>query len=269
MDATIVIPVFNQLHYTRQCLESLNATGCDDSMIVVVDNASTDGTAEYLAGRPKLHVITNPENRACAAAWNQGYAVRQSPWTVFLNNDTLLTSGWLEKLARFARQSAAAIVCPARTDGDLDYDLESHARAFTEKMKAVQRRDMAHGVCFMVAREVIEKIGNFDENFRKGGNEDLDFFWRAQRAGFKLAISGCAYIHHFGSVTQLALIAERGRTRDETVGYFRRKWQIGWVRRKWLMVSRRSLAAWRRTGERLRYGHCLVEKRKGGKIYYR
>src|SRR6266705_1046546 len=101
MNVTIVIPVFNQLQYTRQCLESLNATGCDDSMIVVVNNASTDGTAEYLASRPKLHVITNLENRACSAAWNQGYNVHKSPWTVFLNNDTVLTSGWLENLTAF------------------------------------------------------------------------------------------------------------------------------------------------------------------------
>jgi N-acetylglucosaminyl-diphospho-decaprenol L-rhamnosyltransferase len=269
MDVTIVIPVFNQLHYTRQCLDSLNATGCDDSMIVVVNNASTDGTMEYLAGRPKLHIIHNPENRACAAAWNQGYDVHKTLWTVFLNNDTLLTAGWLENLAAFARRSAVSVACPARTDGDLDYDLEPHARAFTKKMQSVQRRNTAHGVCFMVAREVIEQAGRFDENFRKGGNEDLDFFWRARQAGFKLATTGCAYIHHFGSVTQLALIAERGSSRDETVGYFRQKWKIGWPRRRWLQVSRRTLAAWRRTRERLRHGHTLVEKRKGGKTYYR
>lgn len=268
MDITIVIPIFNQLHYTRQCLESLNASGCDDSMLVVVNNASTDGTGEFLAGRSKLQVINNPENRACAAAWNQGYNVRKTPWTVFLNNDTLLSAGWLENLAAFAGREAVDIACPARTDGDLDYDLQRHAHEFTEKMKTVQRRGAAHGVCFMVARRVFDKIGGFDENFCKGGNEDTDFFWRARQAGFKLAITGGAYIHHFGGVTQKALSAERGSTRDETVGYFRRKWKIGWARRRWLRVRRRALGAWRQTVERLRHGNTLEEKRTGGKVFY-
>jgi GT2 family glycosyltransferase len=113
MDVTIVIPVFNQLEFTRQCLESLAAAGYDDSMIAVVNNASTDGTAEFLATRPKLRVIHNPENRACAAAWNQGFEARKTKWTVFLNNDTVLSPGWLESLVAFAEKEGVDIASPA------------------------------------------------------------------------------------------------------------------------------------------------------------
>ncbi len=66
MDITIVIPVFNQLAYTTNCLHSLNAAGIADSQIVIVNNASTDGTAEFLASRPHIRTVNNPENRELA-----------------------------------------------------------------------------------------------------------------------------------------------------------------------------------------------------------
>ena len=66
---SLVIPVFNQLHYTRQCLDSLNRAGVADGQIIIVNNASTDGTAEFLANRPQIRTINNPENRGCGFAW--------------------------------------------------------------------------------------------------------------------------------------------------------------------------------------------------------
>src|SRR5476649_825718 len=138
MDVTIVIPVFNQLEFTRQCLESLTAAGYDDSMIVVVNNASTDGTAEFLATRPKLRVINNSENRACAAAWNQGFQAGKTKWTLFLNNDTVVPQGWLESLVDFAEKNGADIASPGMGEGELDYELAGYAREFISKMKHTQ-----------------------------------------------------------------------------------------------------------------------------------
>lgn len=269
MNATIVIPVFNQLHYTRQCLDSLNASGCSDAMIVVINNASTDGTTKYLAERPELRVIDNVENRACAAAWNQGFQAGKTKWTVFLNNDVLLPPRWLEDLITFAEKENVDIACPAIGEGELNYDLTAYARNFIVQMQDVQRKSKAHGVCFMVHRRVIEKVGSFDENFRKGGNEDEDFFIRARQAGFRMAVTGASYLHHFGSVTQKALAAERGSTRDETVGYFRSKWKITWLRRRRMQWRRKLTGAWWKWSERLRYGHTLQEWRINGKTYYR
>jgi N-acetylglucosaminyl-diphospho-decaprenol L-rhamnosyltransferase len=269
MNATIVIPVFNQLHYTRQCLESLNASGCSDAMVVVVNNASTDGTKEYLAGRPRLRVINNLENRACAAAWNQGFQASTTQWTVFLNNDVVLPPAWLENLIAFAEKENVDVASPATGEGELGYDLAAYARDFMARMKDVRRKNKAHGVCFMVHRRVMETIGSFDENFRKGGNEDEDFFIRAQRAGFKLAVTGGSYLHHFGSVTRRALAAEQGCTRHETIGYFRSKWKITWFRRRWMQGNRKLAGAWLKWNERLRFGHTLREWRMKGKTYYR
>jgi GT2 family glycosyltransferase len=269
MNATIVIPVFNQLHYTRQCLDSLNRSGCSDAMIVVINNASTDGTTQYLAERPGLRVINNVENRACAAAWNQGFQAGMTKWTVFLNNDVVLPAGWLENLVTFAEKEKVDVACPAIGEGDLDYDLANYAKDYMFRMAAVQRNNKAHGVCFMVHRKVMETIENFDENFRKGGNEDEDFFIRARQAGFRLAVTGASYLHHFGSVTQKALAAERGSTRDETVGYFRSKWKITWFQRRRMQWQRKLIGTWWRWTERLRHGHTLQEWHLNGKTHYR
>lgn len=145
MDVTIVIPVHNQLRFTRQCLGSLNAAGYADTRIVVVDNASTDGTAEFLGTRPALRVITNVQNRACAAAWNQGFQASATRWTVFLNNDTVSPPGWLESLIAFSERNGMAVTSPAMSEGELDYDLNTFAQKFTARMKNVARRGTASG----------------------------------------------------------------------------------------------------------------------------
>lgn len=269
MTATIVIPVFNQLHYTKQCLESLNACGYGDESVVVVNNASTDGTTEYLARRLALRVINNPANRACAAAWNQGFAASTTKWTVFLNNDVAVSRGWLEDLVAFAERAGVAVASPATGEGELDYELPPFAQKFTAQMQNVQRRGTAYGSGFMVSREVFATIGGFDENFQRGGNEDDDFFWRARQAGFQLAVSGGSYIHHFGHMTQKIVVAERGPSREENISYFRKKWKINWARRRWLRLRRKTIEAGWIWSERLRHGHTLREFHQGGKVFYR
>jgi len=269
MDATIVIPVHNQLRFTRQCLDSLSAGGYPDTMIVVVNNASTDGTAAFLATRPALRVITNLKNRACAAAWNQGIQTSQTKWMVFLNNDTVLPPGWLEGLIDFAGENGLAVASPALGEGELNYDLNVFAKKFTARMKSVARCGIASGACFMVARDVFATTGGFDENFTKGGKEDDDFFWRVRVAGFKLAVGGSAYIHHFGSMTRKAVGANRGSNRAETIGYFQRKWKLTWAQRRWLRLRRKTIEVWWAWNERLRYGCTLREHRYGGRRLFR
>src|SRR5688572_14884326 len=102
---SIVIPVFNQLHYTRNCLESLGKSRMHDAKIVVVNNGSSDGTREFLAKISSVHVIENETNRGCAAAWNQGVRALKAEWTVVLNNDVLVWERWLEELLDFAEKN--------------------------------------------------------------------------------------------------------------------------------------------------------------------
>jgi GT2 family glycosyltransferase len=267
---SIVIPLYNQLEYTRGCLESLRRTTSADVELILVDNASSDGTADYLKTLSDLVVIANRENRGFAGACNQGIYAASGEWVLVMNNDVILSNGWLQGLLSAAGERQLDMVSPAIREGRLNYDLEAHAEELTSRMKSVLRRGVVNGICFMAHRRVFEAIGVFDENFRIGQYEDKDLFLRARRAGFHLGTVGASFIHHFGSVTQKAVGARR-ETRDYALAnkaYFSRKWQLPW----WKRLSERI---WNRLKNRLhsfrekqRYGHTLMEKWIDGQLRY-
>src|ERR1017187_1637166 len=110
LNITITIPVFNQIHYTTKCLESLKRAGIADEQIILVDNGSTDGTAEFLAAHPQIRAVNNPKNLGCGAAWTQGAQGSKSTWTVVMNNDVLVPPGCMEGLVDFAERECVDIV---------------------------------------------------------------------------------------------------------------------------------------------------------------
>lgn len=271
MDVSIVIPVFNQVPFTRGCLDSLRNAGLPDSRIIVVNNASTDDTATCLAARPQLQVIHNSENRFCRA-WSQGArAAAPATWTVILNNDVLIPPGWMEGLISFAEQEGVDVVSPAICEGEQDYDLAAHAKQFVAKMANAKRAGRASGACFMVHRRVFDAIGYFNEDPRLGGYLDDEFLRRCRQNGFRLACTGRSFMHHFGSAT-LKVVQANTQQSDAFLGdrfYYRRTLKRTWLKRhqeKW--VEQFMSVKWRWT-ERLRYGCTLLSRRKGGVFIWR
>ncbi|GEM_PF-321115 len=267
-EVEIIIPVFNQLTYTRDCLDSLRRTTKIPLSIVIVDNGSSDGTPGFLAELPEVTVIRNHRNLGCAAAWNQGLKTGRADWAMFLNNDVLLTTGWLEGLLSAAEEMKLDIVSPAMREGLLNYELESYARAFVQKAARALRPDVADGVCFMVRRRVFDAIGLFDENFRVGVFEDTDFFHRARKAGFRLGTTGRSFIHHFGSVTQKLLRQNQvfGPYEQEARAYFHHKWKLNRFQRWAGRLRNRVRNAWWSARERRLYGHSLHESWRRGRL---
>lgn len=258
----IVIPVFNQLHYTRQCVDTLNRAGVADDQIIIINNASTDGTAEFLAAHPQIQAVNNEGNVGCGPAWTQGAKLSAAEWTLVLNNDVLVPAGCFEGLISFAVENQYDIVCPAMREGEADYDWQTHAADFMKKMRDVRRDDIGHGVGFMVHRRVFEKIGYFN-NF--GGYEDDDFFRRARSAGFRQAMTGRAWLHHFGSVTQKSTKFKVVMTREHRDRY-RQVIGRNWLQRK-IHQWKQSLRGWRwRQTELRQHGNTLWERRRGGVI---
>jgi GT2 family glycosyltransferase len=95
---SITFACYNQVTYTRQCIESMIKHGLDLSRVVVVDNDSSDETREYLSTLPLGGRILNKSNMGCGVAWNQGALALQSEWTIIMNNDVLVSRGWVENL---------------------------------------------------------------------------------------------------------------------------------------------------------------------------
>ena len=267
---SIVIPLYNQLKYTKLCLESLRSTLNVLPEIILVDNASTDGTADYLRTLSNIKVISNTENLGFAGGCNTGIRAASGDWVVVLNNDVIVAPGWLEGMLNAADRWNLQIVTPAIREGEFDYDIGAYARELTGRMQRVIRRGMANGICFMVHRSVFDAIGLLDEKFLIGQYEDKDFFLRAARAGFALGTVGSAFLHHFGSATQKVLKRNSGPRPYalENKAYFARKWKLSWWKRLAGRLRERFSTRVSSLIERTRYGHTLMEKMIDGRLQY-
>ena len=100
---SIIVPVWNQLEFTQQCLASLKEHTRPEWELIVVDNGSNDGTAAYLAGvrdmaSVPVTVVTNLTNLGFPAAVNQGLRLARGEYLVLLNNDVVVTDAWLDQL---------------------------------------------------------------------------------------------------------------------------------------------------------------------------
>ena len=268
---SIVIPVFNQLHYTRNCVDSLNRASVADAQIIIVNNGSTDGTREFLAAHPEVRAIHNSTNRGCGFAWSQGARASSSTWTIVMNNDVIVPPGCIEGLMGFAEEEKFDVISPAMCEGEADYDVPAHAAEFMRLMNGTHRRDVAHGVCFMVHHRVFEATGYFDDDPRLGGYEDDEFFRRARQAGFRLAITGRSFLHHFGGTTQKSIKASLNQPNmslgDRT--YYREKTGQTWIRRKTTQLKHAIRNTWWKNIERSRHGQTLIVTRQNGAWLYR
>ena len=104
---SIIVPCFNQLEFTRHCLRALFRHTRPAFELIVIDNGSTDGTGMYLAGvqdasPAPVTVVANASNRGFPAAVNQGLHVARGEYLVLLNNDAVVTDGWLDQLIALA-----------------------------------------------------------------------------------------------------------------------------------------------------------------------
>ena len=100
---SIIIPCWNQVEFTQQCLASLKEHTRPAWELIVIDNGSTDGTAAYLAGvrdmaSVPVTVVTNSVNVGFPAAINQGLQLARGDYLVLLNNDVVVTDRWLDQL---------------------------------------------------------------------------------------------------------------------------------------------------------------------------
>ena len=202
----IIIPVWNQLAFTRDCVDSVLANTTGDYRLIIVDNASDDETKRYLEGlraseRLQVLLIRNEENVGFVKAANQAIAASSAPYICLLNNDTLVTKDWLKiMLDIINRQKEIAIVNPASNNLGQRPANGEPIGLYAEKLKKDADKFIelgaAIGFCMLIKKEVIDRIGPFDEIYGMGNFEDTDFSRRAIREGYRCVEARGAYVYH-------------------------------------------------------------------------
>jgi GT2 family glycosyltransferase/Flp pilus assembly protein TadD len=240
---SIIILCCNQLDYTKQCVESVVKYSRRPYELVMVNNGYSDLTAGYLdtlkelQGSERIQVIHNRENLGFARGCNQALGRARGDYVVFLNNDTIVTSQWLNGLIRgvltdWPRIGLAGPMsnyAPPPQQAQAAYQNIADLPAFAErwwKEHAGQAMlvDRLTGFCLLARRDVLNAIGDFDERFGTGFFEDDDLCVRAREAGFSLILARDIYIHHYGSKTFSGLGIDAPAQLDRNLEMFRDKW---------------------------------------------
>lgn len=233
---SIIIVTHNQLHYTRQCLASIRFRTDEPYELIVVDNGSTDGTVDYLRSEREVTVIANPDNRGFPAAVNQGLQIASGQHCLLLNNDTVVTTGWLQRmLDALASDSKIGLVGPVSNSVSgpqqipVDYrdlsSLDGFAWQWGQR-HAGQLVDLDRlvGFCLLIRKEVVDQIGPLDERFGIGCFEDDDYCRRAQQAGFRTVVATDSFVHHFGSCTFRATGVDFAQLMKDNQRKYDEKW---------------------------------------------
>ena len=206
---SIIIPVFNQLHYTKKCIEEIRHSTNNPYELIVVNNGSSDGTSEYLDSirADGVKIKHNSENLGFVDACNQGAELAAGEYLVFLNNDTIPGAGWLEALVETAENDPSIGAVGAKLlypDGVLQ---EAGSLVFSDgtawnygkgdnpnkpEYSYVRESSYCSAACLLIRRELFVKIGGFDRRYSPAYWEDADLAFEIRKRGYQSRISTCS-----------------------------------------------------------------------------
>ena len=243
---SIVIVTYNNWAYTKQCLNSLLLNNdYPDLEIIVVDNLSTDETRIELARlmHPQLKIILSPENTGFAGGNTIGCREATGEYIILLNNDTIVSPGWIHRLIRPMRiDNAIGMAGPVSNSvgndqmldffqGDpitgpdklwLNEFYELYAQQYYET-------DLLGFYCVAIRRDVYNRAGNLDLNYGVGMFEDDDYCEQVKALGYKLVVVQDAFVYHHGSASfkKIDSVVYNG-VWEKNKRYFESKWKRRW-----------------------------------------
>jgi GT2 family glycosyltransferase len=244
-DISAVVVAPDGLAFTRLCLESVLVQHDVDLELIVVDNASADGTREYLAALSerdsRIRVVRNDGNRGFGPAVNQGLGAAGADVLVVLNNDTVVPPGSIAHLVRHLERPDVGLVGPTTNRCGNEAEVDSAYRTYAEISQLAARRaeehagvafdiDVATLFCAAMRREVFERVGPLDERFEVGLFEDDDYSARVREAGFRVVCAEDTFVHHFGegSFGELVSSGRYGELFRSNKQRFEEKWGVEW-----------------------------------------
>ena len=209
---SVLIPNFNGKHHLETCLASLQNQTAAPAEILLFDNGSTDGSAEFVSRQfPSVRLIRSNRNLGFAAAINEAAAQARGEWLALLNNDMRASEGWLESALDQASQHACIACRILNWSGDkVDFDGASlqflgfgdqagSGRSSSDVPPAAPLL-FACGGAMLIRRSVFAECGGLDEDYF-AVYEDVDLGWRLWLQGHDVQLAPASVVYHRGHAT--------------------------------------------------------------------
>lgn len=256
---SIIVLTYNNLELSKTCIKSiLDNTAYPDYELIIVDNLSEGDTLDYLKEVEKwedkrIKVIYNKENKGFAGGNNIGMQYATGDYIMLLNNDTVVTRGWLTNMVKHLQKNPGYGMCGAVTNSIgneakicVSYnnykELMEFAFAYTQKHMGEEflEVDRLALFCTLIPREIIEKCGYLDERYKIGMFEDDDYAWAVKKKGYKLVIAEDAFVHHVNNASFKKLDkGDYNEIFEQNKKLFEEKWNV-----KWKMCKYRKGVDW-------------------------
>lgn len=212
-DVSIVIPVFNRCDLTERCLEAIsNAQNQASYEVIIIDNASTDGTKELLSAiEGDITVITNRTNEGFARGCNRGARVAMGEFILFLNNDTEVSDGYLDGLLTCARTNSNAGAVGARlcyangrvqhagiaiNEEGVPYHIFQNFEASHPAVTTTRQMNAVTAACMLISKQTFDLVEGFNIEYRNGF-EDVDLCLKLREQGYTNYYCGSvSVVHH-------------------------------------------------------------------------
>lgn len=228
MKFSIIIPNYNKKDFLKQCLESIeqHLSEYPDFEVIIVDNGSTDGSKLYLRKiNTKINgqVIYNDINKGYAIPNNQGAKIAKGEYLIFLNNDTIVTSNWLENIEKaFSWKDkigavGVKLIHPGKGTiqhaGVIEHDKGQLEHIYFGEPEnyilanVIKEYFAVTGACLAIPRSLFNELGGLDEKYWCGW-EDMDLCQKIHQKGYRIVYTPYAKVYHYESRTEGRYIAE-------------------------------------------------------------
>jgi GT2 family glycosyltransferase len=232
---SIVILTYNNLYFTEQCLKAVIAHTHSPYELILIDNGSTDATVKFLKGLklPFMKKKINSMNLGFAKGGNQGAALAEGKYLVFLNNDTLPEENWVEELGfaieKFNRIGivGSLLLFPDRTIQHSGvgfgppYYVHHLYKGKEETYPPAQTPRILQavtGACLLIPRNLFFQVHGFEENYLNGF-EDLDLCFKVRKQGYRILYWPKSVLVHFESLS-----SGRKKWDEKNLQLFKEKW---------------------------------------------
>ncbi|MBU0977848.1 MAG: glycosyltransferase [Nanoarchaeota archaeon] len=207
---SIIIPVWNQLEITHECIQAVMES-TEGYEIIVVDNGSDPPFKPPFSGFNEMQIIRNDSNKGFPVAVNQGIREAKGDVVVLLNNDVIVPPDWAEHLidhldtyaiiGAMTNYAAGLQRVITQTYNNIEMLNDVAEAIYGEHQGESENVNFIIGFVMMFKKSLYDELGPFDESLWPCSGEEIDFCFKTVEAGYKVGIAYDVYVHHEGSQT--------------------------------------------------------------------